>query len=261
MSYAAYRAGGQVPAATHVFTDVDRLAPELIRIAAEIYREAHRRGHRVLNDPARIRSRWGLLRRLKQAGFNSFDAYRVEEGVRPKRWPVFVRMDGGHDSPAPRLMHNWQEVERAVAALLDRGEPISRLLIVEFCGEPLRPGLWRKLSSFRIGEASVPHPNVHDDGWIAKDGKRGIARLEDYQDELRIVREDPYREPMRRAFDLAGIDYGRSDFNVVAGRIELYEINLNPRMDFPSEPLEERRESWALFRRNYLAALKAIDTP
>ena len=260
ISYPDFFSRNRLPEATYVFTDHDRLSPELLRRAARLFAQARDRGFRVLNDPARIRSRWGLLRHLWLQGYNSFNAYRAEEGARPARWPVFLRTEGGHDSPARRLLQSWEEVEQAIAYTVERGTPLANLLIVEFAGEPVRPGLWRKLSSFRIGERSVPYPGVHDDHWIAKDGKRGIAPPELYEEELRIVREDPYREPMQRAFELAGIDYGRSDFNLVAGRIELYEINLNPRVDFPPEPIEIRRQAWDTFRRNYLEALKAIDT-
>ena len=36
------------------------------------------------------------------------------------------------------------------------------------------------------------------------------------------------RDVIRRAFDIARIDFGRVDFSIVNGRVEIYEINTNP---------------------------------
>ena len=260
LNYTEMLLGNRWPRATYVLSDLDRLAPATLQGVAMFHRRARDLGWRVLNDPARIRSRWGLLRLLKREGLNSFNAYRVEEGLRPERWPVFVRTDGGHDAPDPQLLFDWDAVQRAIEAQITACVPVTNLLIVEFAGEPVLPGLYRKLSSFRIGDRSVAHPCVHEDNWVAKHGTRGIAPVELYEEELSIVAEDPYREPMRQAFELAQIDYGRSDFGIVGGRIELYEINLNPRIEFPEAPVQVRREAWALFRRNYIEALRSIDT-
>jgi len=66
------------PRATYVFTDLDRLPLWRVRLAAGIYRRLRDDGMRVLNDPARLPSRFGLLRQLCRHGINDFDAYRVE---------------------------------------------------------------------------------------------------------------------------------------------------------------------------------------
>src|SRR5579863_4446211 len=59
-----------LPRATYIFTDLDRLPTERLRIASTIYREMRRQGLLVLNDPARVLSRHGLLRRRFLSGFN-----------------------------------------------------------------------------------------------------------------------------------------------------------------------------------------------
>jgi hypothetical protein len=60
----------------------------------------------ALNDPAKSRSRAGLLRSLNSAGINSFNAYRIEEGREPERWPVFLRTEGSHSYPTSDLLHS-----------------------------------------------------------------------------------------------------------------------------------------------------------
>ena len=80
--YAAIQRAKRRPLATYIFTDLDRVPFWQLRELAKIYRDLRASGCRVLNDPARALSRFGLLRSLNRAGINSFDAYRVDE-LRP----------------------------------------------------------------------------------------------------------------------------------------------------------------------------------
>ena len=67
-----------LPRATYIFGDMDRLPTEVLRVACKLYRQLRDQGIRVLNDPARVLSRYGLLRRLHDEGINGFNAYRSE---------------------------------------------------------------------------------------------------------------------------------------------------------------------------------------
>lgn len=262
MSYAELTSANMLPQATYVFTDLDRLSPGGLRLAATAYRRLRDQGVAVLNDPARVLSRYGLLRRLYLSGINTFNAYRVEEGVIPERWPVFLRCEGDHNGPLCDLLHSMKEVHTVVAGAVARGLPLASLLIVEFAAQPVRPGLYRKLASFRVGKTTFAHTCVHDDQWVAKMGKLGIAPPELYEDEFRIVRDDPYAKALAAAFDIAGIDYGRVDFGLIDGKATIYEINSNPAIQFDeTHPVPIRVESYNLFKRNYLDALNRIDTP
>jgi hypothetical protein len=262
LGYSALPHVRSFPHATYVFTDLDRLPTEALRLAARLFRELQARGFRALNDPAKVLSRSGLLRALYTRGLNSFNAYRVEEGLVPKRWPVFLRTEGEHTGPRPTLYGNQQQLEAGIIAEVAAGLPKSKLLIVEYMAQPIRPGLFRKLSGFRIGSASVACTNVHDTEWIAKQGQLGITPPELYDDELRIVRDDPFGSALAEVFAIGGIDYGRADFALVDGRIEVYEINTNPKLELDGQhPSSVRLESYRIFRTNYLNALKAIDTP
>jgi hypothetical protein len=263
ISYAQLKGATEIPPATFIFTDVDRLgSPDRLR-ASEIFRSLRDRGLRVLNDPARMTSRFGTLRALHRAGINQFDVYRVEDLDEPKRWPVFLRIEGTHVEPVSDLLNDRDELRAAIDYNLARGVPVSALLIIEYAAEPVRPGLFRKLSAFRVGDRLLGYTCVHDDQWIVKYGKPGIAPPELYEEEYRFVAECPFADTLNRAFDLAGIQYGRVDYGLVDGTPQIYEINSNPNVDLsPTHgPIARRDESNALFKANYLSALADIDTP
>jgi len=261
LHYSALAHLRSLPRATYIFTDLDRLPTQTLRLAATLYRQLRDRGIKVLNDPAKVLSRSGLLRALFLKGINRFDAYRVEEGRTPKRWPVFLRTDGEHVGPIATLYERAEDLEQGIANAVSEGLPKSRLLIVEYMAEPVRPGLFRKLSGFRIASTSVPYTCVHDTSWIAKQGQLGITPPELYQQELDIVRSDPYGPKLAEGFDLAGLDYGRADFGLVDGQIQIYEINSNPVLHLEANhPSLVRLESYRVFKRNYLAALRKIDS-
>ncbi len=246
--------------ATTVFTDLDRLSPWDRERAAAVALDLRSARVPVLNDPARVRTRAALLRALHEAGINDFNVYRVEEGLRPVRYPVFLRRDAGHQRPLSDLLPDWDAARRAVDEALDAGVPRSQLLIVEYAGEPVRSGIFRKLSVFRVGGRLVPHLCGHSDRWFVKRGKRGPIPEDLYDEELRILRENPYAKHLERAFEVAEIDYGRADFGLVEGRVQVYEINTNPHVRAPQPhrvPVraESRRLAWELLRE----ALAALD--
>ena len=248
--------------ATHIFTDLDRLSDWELHEAALMFRQLKSRGMSGLNDPARFLGRSGMLRSLHRAGINQFDVYRLDSLERPKRWPVFLRLEGNHAAPVSGLLKNEEELESALEAAVAQGAPKSALLIIEYAAEPVRPGVFRKLSVFRVGDRFLGYTCVHEDSWIVKYGKAGIASDDMYEEEHALVRDNPFAEAVKPAFDLAGLDYGRVDFGLVDGKPQIYEINNNPFVDLSPKPeaASRRKESSALFRENYLQAMADIDT-
>jgi hypothetical protein len=246
---------------TYVFTDVDRLSYWDVELSAQAYVQLRDAGVKVLNNPARLKTRYPLLRALHDAGLNDFNVYRAEEDYACARFPVFVRKVHGHREPLSDLLHTLEEVNRVIESAVNCGTPLANLLVVEFAAEPFRPGLFRKFAAFRIGDEIVPHISVHDTSWLVKYGQNGIAGEELYQEELQMLQANPFREQLRRVFDLAQIEYGRADFGFYRGRLQIYEINTNPHVAAPGRhpsPIRERslRHVWKF----YLDALRAIDS-
>lgn len=262
IDYATLFERSRLPRGTYILTDVDRLSRPDHERASLTYRLLRKNGLTVLNDPARQLGRYGLLRKLHREGINAFNAYRADSFEQPARWPVFVRTEGDHARPLSGLIGNQAILDEFVEKMVADGIPLTSLLLIEYSAEEVATGLYRKLSVFRVGERMIGYTCVHDRNWLVKYGKPGIASADLYEDEFRIVRDNPFGEEMRKVFDLANVDYGRVDFGLVGGQAQVYEINSNPDVSLTpkSTGVALRDESNALFRTNYLTAMRAIDT-
>jgi tetratricopeptide (TPR) repeat protein len=252
-----------LPFATYVFTDLDRLSIGELSAATRLFQRLRDNGCRVLNNPARVRTRFALLRSLYRNKLNPFNAYLVEEDDTPERFPVFVRIADEHSAgPLTDLIWDQETLERAIEAALEAGYPRRALIIIEYAAAPVRPGVFRKLSVFRVADQYVPHVCVHDVNWIIKRGKSGVAPMELYDEELEILRTNPFAQSMKDVFENAEIDYGRVDFGLVDDRPCVYEINTNPAISGPyHHPIPQRVESMELGWKGLLSALKTIDEP
>ena len=249
----------RLPRAVYVFTDLDRLSAWDLELAGAVYRRLVEAGVPALNDPARVLTRSALLRTLRIQSINAFDAYRWEERLEPRRYPVFLRRDAGHGQPLSEVLEDWPSVQRAAERALARGVPSRNLLVVEYAAEPVAPGLFRKLAVARVGERLVPQPCVHDTHWNVKYGSLGCATEELYRDELDLVRSMPFNERLWRAFHVAHIEYGRVDFGLVDGQPQIYEINTNPTVRRKTEhPSPMRVESLRVCWSAYVDALRTL---
>ena len=77
-----------VPVGTYVFADLERFAPEDLERAAVVWNALSSAGPglRLFKHPIRCMRRYELLRELRERGINDFDAYRLTEACRPKRF-------------------------------------------------------------------------------------------------------------------------------------------------------------------------------
>ncbi|HLJ22146.1 MAG TPA: hypothetical protein VKU84_18205, partial [Stellaceae bacterium] len=246
--------------ATYVFTDIERLSPWELRLAAETYRTLRSAGLSCLNDPARVMGRYELLRTLHRAGINPFNAYRAVDQPQPSRFPVFMRRESDH-LPVSKLISSQALLDQALTALRNSGRPLRDVLVIEFCAEPIAPGVWRKFGTFRIGsEMHVDHA-VLEDNWHVKEGT--IKDYDDalFEEERGVIMGNLYAPEIERAFELGEIEFGRADHGVVHSRQVVYEINTNPNIAGP-EPQTTliRDQALAASRRRLAQLLFKIDS-
>ena len=247
--------------ATYIFTDLDRLSFWDLESVSHLYVKMKAAGFQVLNDPARVKTRYPLLRALHAAGLNDFNVYRMDEIDHVNRFPVFLKRIHGHGEPVSDLIQNSKELKKTAEEIIAGGVPAENLLAIEFVGEPVAPGIYRKLSAFRIGDSIFQHVSVHDTHWLVKHGKLGIAGEKLYREERTLLETNPFKEHLKKVFDLANIEYGRADFGFYKGRLQIYEINTNPCVDAPStHPSPIREESIRLSWQKYLDTLALVDS-
>ena len=245
---------------TYVFSDLDRLGYWDLELAADLYLQMKSAGLPVLNNPARFKNRHSLLRALHAAGLNDFDAYRVHEIQAIKRFPVFLRKIQGHREPLSDLLQTREEAEKSVTAAIAAGTPEENLVLIELAAEPVRPGVYRKLAAFRIGDKIVPHLSVHDKTWLVKYGQKFDDIEELYREENSILEQNPFAGHLQKVFEVAGVEYGRADFGFYRGRIQVFEINTNPHLAPDGlHPSATRVASMKLSWEKYMEALCSID--
>ena len=262
MSYNGMLRKRHLPAATYIFADLDRLGYWHLELAARVFRLLRSKGLTVLNDPARLLFRYPLLKRLKASGLNSFEAWDAAVDGLPDRYPVFLRTKAAHRGTLSALLHSPAEAEAKLDDLIADGYCLNDLMFIEFCAEPIQDGLYRKLSAFRIGDQVVTGMSVHEHAWHAKNGELGAATPELYQEEYENVDNNHFGEQLAPYFHAANIEFGRVDFALVQGRIEVYEINTNPHVSLITDhPNPMRNKADALYHERLANALQQIDAP
>ncbi len=256
VSYADISREASLPSGTYIFSDLERLSDAELLWASDLYRcISASPGSRALNDPARVRVRYGLLRALHTAGLNRFDAYRADGAPRPGRFPVFVRRQSDHDAALSDLLPDQDALDACLESLMAKGESLRGLVVIEFCAEPVRPGVFRRYGAFRVGDSIHLDHVVTEDSWNVKGGAAGLATEEMYRQDDLDIRANRFAEEMKEAFDIAGIDYGRADFGLVGGRPQVYEINTNPSMSLPPKHPSKIRSATLQFARERFAEL------
>lgn len=263
MSYDEAFQAKSLPSGTYIFTDLDRLGTWELELAAVVYRVLKEAGAQVINDPAKVRTRYSLLKTLYLEGVNTFQVYRPSLGEWPERYPVFVRRDHFHSGVLSELIEDETSLRDALDKASKDGIPDSNLMVVEYAAEPTREGLFQKHAVYRIVDRYFRDLTVNESNWVAKFGEHGVAGEELYQNELDNMQAVPFSETIRQVFEIANIEYGRVDFGIVAGKPQFYEINTNPHVGFhlSKHPFSQRLKSHGIFKDNYRAAVHALEKP
>ncbi|MGB6994965.1 MAG: hypothetical protein WBG00_17215 [Thermoanaerobaculia bacterium] len=244
------------PGSIYVFTDLEILAAGEVELVEALARRlAESPGTTILNDLARSLTRFDLLRALHEAGVNSFGVDRVNRSSEPERRPVYTRDDRSHDDGSmSELLHSPAELSRHLADLAASGADLSHRTLVEYAGAPGDDGLFRKYAAMRLGDAIIPCHVFYGHHWVVKHS--AVFNEATAREELEYIEANPHQEILRRAFDLAGIEYGRADYGVVDGRVEVWEINTNPYVIRPEYTRQEaRKEALAAFSERFNDAL------
>jgi len=212
-----------------IWTDFDRLTDAEAERAAELRDRIASTGDGVmqLNHPTRSAGRFKLLRDLHLRGVNAFNVYRFDEATPDMAFPVFIRNERGTSRRAPDLLQDWASLQAAMADQLKRGGDTSDLMIIEFSAKPGADGRYRKYAVFRFGDEIFPQSCEFGDHWFVKFDPR-VGDEDTRREDQDFQMTNPHAEVVRPLFEAAEIGFGRMDYGIVDGRIQVFEINTNP---------------------------------
>jgi hypothetical protein len=231
----SFEAGALVFTGLGVITDHQRQA------ASEIHAQLLGKSESLmlLNHPEKSLRRLDLIKKLHELGINDFLAYKTGEYQNASvRFPVFVREARRHSGSLTGLIDNASALEKSIQSLEKSGYPANDLLIVEFCNTSDENGLYRKYSALKIGDAIIPRYLSLGYNWVVKENEPNPDTGELYDDqkikeELDYIHNNPHKKELEKIFKLAHIDYGRIDYGLKDGRLQVWEINTLPTFGQP----------------------------
>lgn len=134
--------------------------------------------------------------------------------------------------------------------------PAAGGIAMEFCDTADAHGVYRKNGAFVVGERIVPRHVFFSKDWLVKSPDLlGHAQLEE---ELAYVRSNPHAEQLLAVCRLAHISWGRIDYALLDGQVQIREINTNPMFSFPGPEAPEREPVHRLAAQGLVAALLAL---
>lgn len=273
-SYGSVLKMRELPVATYIFSDVERMAPQAKIIAARIWLALERSGRsvRLLNHPIRCMRRPELLRSLFERGINDFNAYPAQRLPDALRFPVFLRSAHDHLGPRSDLIHDGATLDSEITRLEVEGMPRRECLVVEFCDTSDADGIFRKFDAHIADGQVVPTEVYFSSRWIVKwDNNRvfdGNAPDEALliQEMIEHVSGNRHVGQLRQAVVPAQIAYGRIDYAVLNDRVQIWEINTNPDLLMTAINTPEMRASrygrevLPLINEAIFGAFRSLDT-
>lgn len=215
--------------AVFIFAGLESIPTATREHAARLWRSvaAVRIPTLLLNHPLLAMQRYELLRELRERGINDFDVYRMIEWRRPRRFPVFFRDETRKLQHGTQLFGTEAELDAALDAIARADQSRDSKLIVEYRSAREPDGSFRRYGAHSINGLIVPCRPAFHDQWIVP-----ATKVAGNADGLAVEREhlaaNPHAESLRRVFRMARIDFGRIDYAVIDGRIQVYGIHTDP---------------------------------
>jgi hypothetical protein len=218
------------PRGLYLFSDMQRATPWQRAVATQLWDRLSERSDafRLYNHPEHSLRRHQLLRALYEAGVNKFNAFRLDELPTSLRFPVFIRYEDQHIGPSTGLLNAEEELERALSEMLVAGHRPEKLIVAEFQDTACETRIFRKYGAFRLGDRVYTGHMMASTDWSVKReiNDRVLVGTEDFE----FVKTNPHADQVMEAFKVAGLTWGRIDYGVLDGRIQVWEINDNPKL-------------------------------
>jgi len=218
----------ELASGTYLFAGVESLRPSELALACAVAEQLSKASDRaqILNDPRRIRPQADLLERLSGAGVSRVRVVRASELPAELRFPVSLREAFGLRRILGTLLRNEAELRRALRSARRRGHAPVDLLVTEFRDAADAHGVYRHYSALRIGDEILPYDLSFSLDWH---GEEPCDPCESHERERQAFLEAlPHEELLRLVYEIAGIDFGRIDFSLLDGELQVWGLCTNP---------------------------------
>jgi len=246
----------------YIFSDIERLsssqAGELARMWERLSTN-NDRDHRLLNHPLTSMRRYQLVRTLYERGINSYNLYRLDEDRQKLRFPVFLRNENDHGGSISPLLQTHEDLEKALRSISPSETCHNGLVVVEFCDTSDANNVFRKYSAYMVDGRIIPQHIMFGKHWLVKPVTNLACTIAEVLEEKEYVFNNPHEKELRAVFSLAGIQYGRVDYALLDGKIQIWEINTNPTIIGIGAGSPDRRDVRLHFLKQLTSAFDALE--
>jgi len=213
---------------TYIFSDIELLTETQRNESAIIFKTLRnlKKNVRLLNHPTYSLRRYDLLKMLHEKSINQFNVYRIDEDIQTIQYPVFLRIENDHGGTRSKLLNNREEMNKEIEHMINQGISKDELLIVEFRDTSDQDRIYRKYAAFILDGIIVPRHVFFSRSWHQK--YDDILNENYLREEMKYLHENPHQEQLRNIFRMANLHYGRIDYSLLDGKIQVWEINSNP---------------------------------
>lgn len=213
----------------YIFSDHERLLRSEMNMIKQLAfeMEQHPTHFRIFNNPNTALSRFQMLVTLHETGINQARAFRIDDVPQDIKYPAFTKREFDHTDRTIQLVNSNEELRRAIRRLTFRERCRRReMMLLEYCDVSDSQGRFQKFSVMRIGDHYIPKHIHTSTNWITKHSDVLNESID--QEEYDFIQSATAPRDVERAFEIAGLDYGRIDYGLKDGKVQVWEINSNP---------------------------------
>ena len=136
-------------------------------------------------------------------------------------------MESEHTGSLSELIYDRRQLVKAIGNAVVNGYRARDMIIVEYCDTADSSGVFRKYSSYIVGNAIIPNSIVHSSNWVTKWNAK-VSDPDALREELDYAETNPHQDFLREIFATAKIRFGRIDYGMKDSVPQIWEINTNP---------------------------------
>jgi len=227
VTYESFTKKTVYPPGIYIFTDIDILDRDSLVSILPLWETLAAKGYSVFNHPVKSKRRFELLKTLYEHHINSYNVYRLDHDLSNVSFPVFLRKGDDHFGAQSDLIKDSATLLLEIKKIRDSSTDLKNWMIIEFCDVRDQNGIYKKYGTFYINKTIIPRHVFFSKQWEQKD-PTALGEMDFLKEENEYLRNNPHARPLKEIFSLAGIDYGRIDYGVKDGKIQVWEINTNP---------------------------------